>query len=121
MEITFDPAKDAINRERHTGISFSDASCFDWDSVRYEVDLRKGYGEERYRGFGYIGGRLHMVAFTFRDGLIVRHVDSFDLWRWLRQAQGAKGALFGWLPLVQRAARAAAATALADWRADHPV
>jgi ketosteroid isomerase-like protein len=61
------------------------------------------------------------AAFTFRDGLIVRHVDSFDLWRWLRQAQGAKGALFGWLPLVQRAVRAQAAKALADWRAKNPV
>jgi hypothetical protein len=36
--------------------------------ARYEVDPQKDYGEERYRGFGYIDGRLHMVAFTFRDG-----------------------------------------------------
>jgi len=67
MEITFDPAKDAINREGHDGISLADACRFDWDSLRYEVDARFNYGEERYRGFGYIGGRLHMVAFTVRD------------------------------------------------------
>lgn len=68
MEITFDPAKDAINKATHDGISLADASRFDWDSLRYEVDTRRDYREERYRGFGYIAGRLHMVAFTFRDG-----------------------------------------------------
>ncbi|WP_321940083.1 BrnT family toxin [Paraburkholderia sp. J8-2] len=67
MEITFDPAKDAINR-KHDGISLADAQRFDWASLVYQVDTRKEYGEERYRGFGYIDGRLHMVAFTFRDG-----------------------------------------------------
>jgi ketosteroid isomerase-like protein len=61
------------------------------------------------------------AAFAFRDGLIVHHVDAFDLWRWLRQALGAKGALFGWLPFVQRTVRAQAAKALADWRAKNPV
>ena len=68
VEITFDLAKDAINKDRHDGISLSDARRFDWPSVRYEVDTRRDYSEERYRGFGYIDRRLHMVAFTFRDG-----------------------------------------------------
>ena len=60
------------------------------------------------------------AAFRFRDGLIVHHVDRFDLWRWLRQALGVKGLLVGWLPPVQRAVRAQAAKALADWRARVP-
>ncbi len=60
------------------------------------------------------------AAFAFREGLIVHHVDTFDLWRWLRQALGAQGALFGWLPLVQRTVRAQAAKALADWRTRNP-
>jgi ketosteroid isomerase-like protein len=85
-----------------------------------------------------VSGRAHWVAtytysatgrhvenridaeFAFRDGQIVRHVDRFDLWRWLRQALGAKGALLGWLPPVQRAVRAQAAKALAEWQAKHP-
>lgn len=67
MEIAFDPTKDAINIKVRQ-ISLADARRFDWDSLRYEVDSRRDYGEERYRGFGYIDERLHMVAFTFRDG-----------------------------------------------------
>ena len=56
--------------------------------------------------------------FRFRDGRIVRHEDRFDLWRWLRQALGVKGALLGWLPAVKLATRAQAAKALAEWRAE---
>jgi len=85
-----------------------------------------------------LSGRAHWVAtytysatgrhvenridaeFAFREGRIVRHVDRFDLWRWLRQAIGAKGVLLGWLPPVQGAVRAQAAKALADWRAKNP-
>ena len=45
------------------------------------------------------------AAFIFRDGLILRHVDRFDLWRWAGQALGVKGKLFGRLPLVQNKIR----------------
>ena len=47
------------------------------------------------------------ATFAFRDGLIVRHDDRFDLWRWARQALGVQG----------RAARLAAARAARDPRA----
>jgi len=60
------------------------------------------------------------ATFAFRDGLIVRHEDRFDFWRWLWQALGVKGALVGLLPPVQRAVRAQAARALADWRTRNP-
>lgn len=60
------------------------------------------------------------ATFRFRDGLIVRHEDRFDLWRWLRQALGIKGTLLGWLPPVQRAMRAQTAKTLADWRTRNP-
>ena len=36
------------------------------------------------------------AQFEFRDGLIIRHIDHFDLWRWARQAIGWKGWLLGW-------------------------
>ena len=52
------------------------------------------------------------AAFEFREGLIVRHVDTFGLWRWSAMALGAKGAFLGWLPPVQSAIREQAARAL---------
>ena len=56
------------------------------------------------------------ATFVFRDGLIVQHVDRFDLGRWARQALGVPGLLFGWAPPMQGAIRRRAAQALAAWR-----
>lgn len=56
------------------------------------------------------------ARFVFRDGLIAEHTDSFDLWRWTRQALGLKGTLLGWSPIVQGAVRQQAAKGLAVFR-----
>jgi ketosteroid isomerase-like protein len=53
------------------------------------------------------------AAFTFRDGLIVRHEDSFDFHRWARQALGLPGLLLGWTPFLHEKVRAQAAKSLA--------
>ncbi len=53
------------------------------------------------------------ASFEFRDGLIVRHVDRFDFWRWSRQALGVPGWLLGWSGFLRRKVRAQAATNLA--------
>ena len=45
------------------------------------------------------------ARFTFEDGKIVRHVDTFDLWKWAGMALGLKGKLLGWLPPVQAGIR----------------
>jgi ketosteroid isomerase-like protein len=60
------------------------------------------------------------ASFEFRNGLIARHVDRFSLWRWAAMALGVSGALLGWLPLMQRAIRARAATGLAAYMAAIP-
>lgn len=57
------------------------------------------------------------ARFVFRDGRIVEHRDTFDLWRWSRQALGVKGTLLGWTPFVQRAIRAQARKGLDAYRA----
>ena len=54
--------------------------------------------------FGKTGRRVRNVIdarFEFRDGLILRHEDAFDLWKWAGQALGPTGLLLGWTPLVQ--------------------
>ena len=58
------------------------------------------------------------ASFTFRDGLIAEHVDSFDLWKWTRQALGPVGVLLGWSPPVQGKVRAQAREALDEFIAD---
>ncbi len=58
--------------------------------------------------FSGTGRRVHNVidaVFEIRDGKVVRHVDTFDLWRWMRMALGPKGVVLGWLPPVQAALR----------------
>jgi ketosteroid isomerase-like protein len=39
--------------------------------------------------------------FWFADGLIVRHEDSFDLWKWASMALGPAGRLLGWSPMIR--------------------
>ena len=57
------------------------------------------------------------ARFVIRDGKICEHHDQFDLWRWSRQALGAKGVLLGWSPLVQKAIRAQAQKGLSAFQA----
>ncbi|HYF70356.1 MAG TPA: nuclear transport factor 2 family protein [Ohtaekwangia sp.] len=65
--------------------------------------------------FSKTGRPVHNIieaSFQFKDGLIYRHHDAFDLWRWSRQALGLSGLLLGWSPLVQNKIRRTARTSL---------
>jgi len=62
--------------------------------------------------FSTTGRAVHNVVharFVFRDGRIAEHVDTFDFWRWSRQALGAPGLLLGWTPILRRKVQARAA------------
>ena len=52
------------------------------------------------------------AMFAFRDGLIVRHYDSFPFWRWASQALGPVGKLLGWSLPIKWKVRKDAAKAL---------
>lgn len=54
--------------------------------------------------------------FAIRDGEIVEQTDSFDLWRWSRQALGLKGWLLGGTSIVQNRIRRDARKGLAEFR-----
>lgn len=56
------------------------------------------------------------ARFVFKDGKILQHVDTFDLYKWARQALGLKGVLLGWLPAVQGSIRKQAAAGLAAFK-----
>jgi ketosteroid isomerase-like protein len=71
---------------------------------------------EAWYTYSATGRPVHNVidaTFTFRDGLIARHIDRFDLYAWARQALGVRGLLLGWTPMVRAAIRRGAAQALA--------
>lgn len=39
--------------------------------------------------------------FKFKEGKIIQHIDTFNLWKWSRQALGIPGYLLGWTPLMK--------------------
>lgn len=69
MDIEFDPAKDAINIEKH-GLSLADAADFDFEAAYVEVDTRHEYEETRYRAFCRIDGEGYCLAFTIRGATL---------------------------------------------------
>ena len=40
--------------------------------------------------------------FHFKEGLIIKHTDDFDIWKWSKQAFGISGILFGWTGYMQK-------------------
>ncbi len=69
MKIEFDPAKDASNRQKH-GVSLAAAEQFEIERAAVVPDERRAYGEDRFRAYGLIGGRLHMLVFTMRGDVL---------------------------------------------------
>ena len=64
----------------------------------------------RFSATGRIVDNSIDAKFDFApDGRIARHRDSFDFWRWSRQALGAPGLLLGWTPSLRTKVRERAA------------
>ena len=55
--------------------------------------------------------------FEFKNGLIFNQKDTFNLWRWSRQAFGLKGLLFGWTSFMQTKIRTMARQSLFKFHA----
>jgi len=66
MDITFDPNKDQINRQKH-GISLAEAADLDWDTALVWMDDRFEYDEPRQCALGVIADRVYFVAFVERN------------------------------------------------------
>jgi ketosteroid isomerase-like protein len=95
----------------------------DWSleasAIRADAHEGTAHWEARYR-FSATGRLVHNridATFVFRNGLVVRHIDTFDVWRWSRQALGAPGLLLGWTGFMRRKIREQAGARLAAWRA----
>ena len=73
---------------------------------------------EAWYTFSGTGKKVHNVidaTFEFKDGLIVRHTDRFDLHRWAGQALGFMGKLLGGTSFLQNKVRGTAAKSLEDF------
>ena len=63
MEISFDPAKNALNIQQR-GLSFERVVDFDFQTAVFSIDDRFDYGEIRNQALGFIDGRLYALVFV---------------------------------------------------------
>lgn len=93
-----------------------------FDNVKADDDKGSAHWEAKY-SFGKDGRPVHNkidASFTFEDGKIIRHVDTFDLWAWSRMAIGPLGTLTGWSRSTKSKIREAAGARLDRFVENHP-
>ena len=61
------------------------------------------------------------AKFLFKDGLIIKHTDDFDIWKWSRQAFGIKGILLGWTGFMQNKIQQQARMSLKKYCESNPI
>lgn len=61
-----------------------------------------------------------MAQFKFCDGKIIEHKDSFNLWKWTRQALGISGYLLGWTAFMRKKLNQGTKEVLEDYIQKNP-
>ncbi len=104
-DITFtDPAFGTLNGQRAkqmwqmllsqkssgTKISFENISATDTNG-QASWTAKYTYGDQKRQVVNHV-----QANFEFKDGQIIKHTDTFDLWSWSKQALGPIGYLLGW-------------------------
>jgi uncharacterized protein len=69
MDFEWYEAKRRWNLETR-GLDFAEAALIDFSVATTVEDSRTEYGEPRYLTYGLIGGRLHVLCWTPRQGAI---------------------------------------------------
>lgn len=93
----------------------------EFDEVHAQDDHGSAHWQAWYT-FSGSGRPVHndiRAEFVFSEGLILRHADRFNFWRWSRQALGVPGLLLGWAPALQAKVRRQAQARLEDYIAAH--
>lgn len=83
-------------RDKDARITFSE--------VRSDGNVGSANWEAFYT-FSRTGRKVHNIiqaTFEFKEDLIIKHIDHFNLYRWSRQAIGTTGFLIGWTPFFQK-------------------
>lgn len=91
----------------------------EFSDVKSDGDKASAHWEAWYT-FSKTGRKVHNVIearFEFKDGLIYRHTDHFDFWRWSRQSLGMVGWLLGWSSFLQKKVGATAMKGLRSFMA----
>ncbi|MEQ9465859.1 MAG: nuclear transport factor 2 family protein [Ekhidna sp.] len=79
----------------------------DFHTVMGDDALAQCIWEAEYE-FSKTGNPVHNIihcTMEFKDGLIIRHTDEFDFWRWSKMALGLTGVLLGWSPMIKNRVR----------------
>lgn len=83
-------------------------------SLKGDDQMTQCTWEARY-AFSKTNREVHNIIHStmeFKDGLIVRHSDQFNFWKWSSMALGTTGKLLGWTPLVKGKVQKTAAQSL---------
>ena len=67
LQYEWDEAKCEANIAKH-GVDFADVEAFEWDTAVEAQDDR--HDEARWIAIGFVGPRLHVVAYTARGDVI---------------------------------------------------
>ncbi len=82
-------------RTEQTTISFQDVKTSN-DNATATWTARYVYGPTNRKVVNHVNAH-----FKFKDGKIIEHIDSFNLWKWTQQALGVPGYLLGWTPFMK--------------------
>jgi ketosteroid isomerase-like protein len=98
-----------------TEVSFGDVQA-NGEKASANWMARYNYGPRRRM----VVNEVH-AEFIIKDGKIVKHTDTFNLWRWARQALGLNGLLLGWSAFFQARMNDTTRGLLADFqKVDNP-
>lgn len=78
-----------------------------YSDVKYNDEIGSAKWEAKYN-FSKTGRKVHnkiTAVFEFKDGLIIKHTDTFSLHKWATQAMGFKGAIVGRTPYFKNKLR----------------
>ncbi|HJS01067.1 MAG TPA: nuclear transport factor 2 family protein [Flavobacterium sp.] len=91
-------------------IEYSILKCNDFKaSVKWTAKYT--FGKKNRKVINNIKSEFH-----FKDGLIIKQDDDFDIWAWSKQALGLSGILLGWTGYLQRKIQLQAINSLKNYK-----
>jgi ABC-type enterochelin transport system ATPase subunit len=83
--------------------------------LRYEIlEINDGFARVKWEA-DYLFSKTNrtvknkvIAEMYFKDGKIIKHIDSFNLWKWSQMALGPVGLILGWTPFMKKKIQAQA-------------